>query len=528
MFSVSSLITLSLAAIAFAHAVEPGAKRQTLAQVIPARKEANTIALTFDDGPYIYGPDLVDLLDQNDIKGTFFYNGDNYRCIYDKDMQSNVQYAYSHGHQVSSHTWHHDDLATLTWDQIHDEMWHVKPYGSYNDLVLRASAVRGQKVVIWDFDDGDSTGSPPDESKADYDQLVSEHPNTVIALNHETYVSNVKIISITTGTKCLPMSRYPLHGEALHDSHAEILAQRGAVRWVLDEIIRETEGGYPKSEWISRQPEGGKYALKDGGKLCFDTSTRYLAAFQDPEMAALKNSQHTAAPTSTSSSSISTHSRGRNNYSLYSALRTKPGRADSPPTLCMSCSDKLAMWNVLGIQGALGAEVMKPLYFDEVVVGEVAGDEMRKMVKEDCERAFWGRLDVDWDGARGGFVKEVESLSRHYHLHKPAIYFTDIPFILLVPSYKYHPGYYSKVGMRHFHLTHNWYWRPIINVDKLVPGEENKGLSEEFEVIAVSLIPIHCKRAIRFRDHRVKIKAQIIFFYHYLYLVFLAYVLSRP
>ncbi|KAF8169412.1 ribosomal protein L18e/L15P [Pholiota molesta] len=32
---------------------------------------------------------------------------------------------------------------------------------------------------------------------------------------------------------------------------------------------------------------------------------------------------------------------------------------------------------------------------------------------------------------------------------------------------KYHPGYFGKVGMRHFHLTRNQYWRPIINVDKL-------------------------------------------------------------
>ncbi|KAF5328303.1 hypothetical protein D9758_017983 [Tetrapyrgos nigripes] len=124
---------------------------------------------------------------------------------------------------------------------------------------------------------------------------------SIFLTNTTAQVSNVKIISIATGTKCLPTSRYPLHGEALHDSHAEILARRGVVRWVLDEIIRETEGGYPKSEWISRQPEGGKYALKDDGKLCLyvstvpcgDASTRYLAAFQDPEMAALKDSQHT-------------------------------------------------------------------------------------------------------------------------------------------------------------------------------------------------------------------------------------------
>jgi len=39
---------------------------------------------------------------------------------------------------------------------------------------------------------------------------------------------------------------------------------------------------------------------------------------------------------------------------------------------------------------------------------------------------------------------------------------------------KYHPGYFGKVGMRHFHLTRNAYWRPTVNVDKLwslVPQE---------------------------------------------------------
>ncbi|KAF5343694.1 hypothetical protein D9757_010218 [Collybiopsis confluens] len=53
---------------------------------------------------------------------------------------------------------------------------------------------------------------------------------------------------------------------------------------------------------------------------------------------------------------------------------------------------------------------------------------------------------------------------------------------------KYHPGYFGKVGMRHFHLTHNQYWRPIINVDKLwslVPEEEKKGLKENSEVVPV-------------------------------------------
>jgi large subunit ribosomal protein L27Ae len=32
---------------------------------------------------------------------------------------------------------------------------------------------------------------------------------------------------------------------------------------------------------------------------------------------------------------------------------------------------------------------------------------------------------------------------------------------------RFHPGYFGKLGMRHFHLTHNKYHRPTVNLDKL-------------------------------------------------------------
>ena len=53
---------------------------------------------------------------------------------------------------------------------------------------------------------------------------------------------------------------------------------------------------------------------------------------------------------------------------------------------------------------------------------------------------------------------------------------------------KYHPGYFGKVGMRHFHLTRNAQWRPTINVDKLwslVPEEQKKGLTEDSDIVPV-------------------------------------------
>ncbi|KAJ2913639.1 hypothetical protein MD484_g6782, partial [Candolleomyces efflorescens] len=176
--------------------------RQTLAQVITSCTVPNRVALTFDDGPYNYLNDIVNTLDANGAKGTFFFNGNNWRCIYDSDIRPRVKYAYDHGHQVASHTWAHKDLTTLTWDQIHDEMWKVEqalsritgaypawvrpPYGNYNNLVRQAAAVRGLTIANWDFDSGDSTGASAQQSKNSYNAIANQHPSTILALNHET------------------------------------------------------------------------------------------------------------------------------------------------------------------------------------------------------------------------------------------------------------------------------------------------------------------------------------------------------
>jgi peptidoglycan/xylan/chitin deacetylase (PgdA/CDA1 family) len=180
-------------------------KPRALATVISACTVPNTVALTFDDGPWVYAYDISKALVAADAKGTFFYNGNNYACIYDDDEIKRVKYIYDHGHQVASHTWSHSDLSTLSFDKLHDEMWKVEqalqrilgvtpafmrpPYGNYNDLVEQVASSRGQQLVIWDFDSGDSVGASVSQSEADYDAIIKKHPKTLLPLNHETYTT---------------------------------------------------------------------------------------------------------------------------------------------------------------------------------------------------------------------------------------------------------------------------------------------------------------------------------------------------
>ncbi|KAF8488934.1 hypothetical protein F5888DRAFT_1750233, partial [Russula emetica] len=66
-------------------------------------------------------------------------------------------------------------------------------------------------------------------------------------------------------------------------------------------------------------------------------------------------------------------SRGREGYARLRVLWTKPGRADAPRVLSMSCS-------VLGIQGTLTSLILEPVYIYAIVLGEV-DDSMREQAQ---------------------------------------------------------------------------------------------------------------------------------------------------
>ena len=53
---------------------------------------------------------------------------------------------------------------------------------------------------------------------------------------------------------------------------------------------------------------------------------------------------------------------------------------------------------------------------------------------------------------------------------------------------KYHPGYFGKVGMRHYHLLKNHYYRPTINIDKLISLAEAKEDAPSGTVPVIDLV----------------------------------------
>jgi len=168
--------------------------------------EGKVVAMTFDDGPYIYNEDLVNYLNSEGVKATFFVNGYNWDCIYDEPYPTYLKHLIASGHHIASHTWSHPDLEDLTQAEVVQQLelidqalyyildlkprYFRPPYGDVNHAIDLAVQAQGQVVVTWNFDSGDSTGSTVAESEQAYREWIATG-KSLIALNHETYSSTV-------------------------------------------------------------------------------------------------------------------------------------------------------------------------------------------------------------------------------------------------------------------------------------------------------------------------------------------------
>ncbi|KAJ9113016.1 hypothetical protein QFC22_006112, partial [Naganishia vaughanmartiniae] len=177
------------------------------------------VALTFDDGPYLYESNIGAALGGS--KATFFLNGNNYDCIY--NHVDEIRALSAAGHTFGSHGWSHKDMSKLSWDECHDELWKVEqafirilgfaspascpqykprivlihfirtyrpPYGSISNTLLSALENRGyKKVFLWSEDTGDALGDSVSSQKGVYNGIANSYPAPHIVLNHSPIAS---------------------------------------------------------------------------------------------------------------------------------------------------------------------------------------------------------------------------------------------------------------------------------------------------------------------------------------------------
>lgn len=181
-------------------------------------------------------------------------------------------------------------------------------------------------------------------------------------------------IALATGVKCTPYIRLSPHGDVLHDSHAEVLTRRAARAWLLERLAAEHRGDFGDLPPVFF-PGEPLWRLRDGVSLHWYVSTLPCG----------NASSHVFR--TQEASGASSLRRGRDGINADAMLRTKPGRWDAPPSISMSCSDKMCMWHALGLQGALLSQWLEPVRAASIVI---SGAE--KPALEACEAALAGRL----------------------------------------------------------------------------------------------------------------------------------------
>ncbi|KAJ4402048.1 hypothetical protein N0V91_007553 [Didymella pomorum] len=255
-------------------------------KTVPAVRDrctkAGSFALTFDDGPSVLTLGLLNYLNSQNVKATFFVNGLNWKNkdtnnplpgIY--NLSSVVRAAYDTGHQICSHTWSHTDIITVDQYNVTYEVSRLNnafrqilggvvptcfrpPYGDYNDdslAVLQGMGYgedAGGAIVTWDLDpvdwDPSQHGTTPTAQIADMVnefnvQIGSTTPaaSTFMTLNHDVWNTTADFRTSAQG------GPYP-NVIPLAQKVIELLKPKGFNFVTLDECLGKAAGSFYRPE----------------------------------------------------------------------------------------------------------------------------------------------------------------------------------------------------------------------------------------------------------------------------------------
>jgi len=224
------------------------------------------------------------------------------------------------------------------------------------------------------------------------------------------------VICVSSGTKCVNGEQICLGGSSLNDCHAEVVARRGLVFWMYEQL----ELALSDQESIFVKDVDGGYCVRSGITFHLFIST---APCGDARIFSLHEQADDGSNHLTGyAGSMGEGNRGKLRSKIESGMGTVPlpekkslqtwdGVMSGERLLTMACSDKILRWNVVGVQGSLLTHWVKPIYFSSVTIGS-------KFHPEHVRRAVYGRI---------GGVNHSLCLPMFYRLNQPPLLATTSP-----------------------------------------------------------------------------------------------------
>lgn len=173
---------------------EPEKKKESKKK--SSSKKRKTIALTFDDGPSSFTGRLLDCLESNNAKATFFLVGE--EASY---FQEEVKRIDSLGCELGNHTYSHANLTELDQEGITSQISRTDqllteltghgstalrpPYGAINDTVVSSVTT---PMFLWSVDTRDWETL---DAQQTIDTVLSEAKDGAIILMHDIYSQTV-------------------------------------------------------------------------------------------------------------------------------------------------------------------------------------------------------------------------------------------------------------------------------------------------------------------------------------------------